>query len=150
MFRSSTALLGLFCFLSLATFEGAHAEPAPIPKAPEVSARAYILTDYQSGRILGEEHADDREEPASLTKLMTAYVVFTALKEQRLKLTDMVTISEHAWRAEGSRILHRRPQRRGRRSERSRAGEPQERPSVHGGDGTGGARRRLFRAVTAW
>jgi serine-type D-Ala-D-Ala carboxypeptidase (penicillin-binding protein 5/6) len=105
MFRSSTALLGLFCFLSLTTLEGARAEPAPIPKAPDVSARAYILTDYQSGRVLGEEHADDREEPASLTKLMTAYVVFTALKEQRLKLTDMVTISEHAWRAEGSRTF---------------------------------------------
>src|SRR6185437_6815149 len=105
MFRSSTALLGLFCLLSFATVDGARAEPAPIPKAPDVSARAYILTDYQSGRVLAEEHADDREEPASLTKLMTAYVVFTALKEQRLKLTDMVTISEHAWRAEGSRTF---------------------------------------------
>ena len=105
MFRSSTALLGLFCLLSLATIDGARAAPAPIPKAPDVSARAYILTDYQSGRVLADEHADDREEPASLTKLMTAYVVFTALKEQRLKLTDMVTISEHAWRAEGSRTF---------------------------------------------
>jgi serine-type D-Ala-D-Ala carboxypeptidase (penicillin-binding protein 5/6) len=105
MFRSSTALLGLFCLLSFATVDCARAEPAPIPKAPDVSARAYILTDYQSGRVLAEEHADDREEPASLTKLMTAYVVFTALKEQRLKLTDMVTISEHAWRAEGSRTF---------------------------------------------
>ena len=61
--------------------------------------------DYQSGRVLAQSHADERAEPASLTKLMTAYVVFKALQENRLKLTDMVTISEHAWRAEGSRTF---------------------------------------------
>ncbi len=104
MFRSSTALLVILSLLSLVTIE-ANAAAAPIPKAPDVQARAYILTDYQSGRVLADLHADDREEPASLTKLMTAYVVFTALKENRLKLTDMVTISEHAWRAEGSRTF---------------------------------------------
>jgi len=98
-------MLSLSCVLLLATFDRANAAAAPIPKAPDVNARAYLLTDYQSGRVLAEEHADDREEPASLTKLMTAYVVFTALKEGRLKLTDMVTISEHAWRAEGSRTF---------------------------------------------
>ncbi len=100
MFRSSA----LFALLLLFTLDLAHAA-APIPKPPEVNARAYILTDYQSGRVLAQEHADDRMEPASLTKLMTSYVVFTALKEKRLKLTDMVTISEHAWRAEGSRTF---------------------------------------------
>ena len=55
--------------------------------------------------MLAQDHADDRMEPASLTKLMTAYVVFTALNEGRLKLTDLVTISEHAWRSEGSRTF---------------------------------------------
>ena len=49
--------------------------------------------------------ADEREEPASLTKLMTSYAVFKALKENRLKLTDPITISEHAWRSEGSRTI---------------------------------------------
>jgi D-alanyl-D-alanine carboxypeptidase (penicillin-binding protein 5/6) len=78
---------------------------APIPKPPDVSARAYILVDHFSGRVLAQDHADDREEPASLTKLMTSYVVFKALKEGRLKLTDPVTISEHAWRSEGSRTF---------------------------------------------
>jgi D-alanyl-D-alanine carboxypeptidase (penicillin-binding protein 5/6) len=77
----------------------------PIPKAPDVAARAYILVDHFSGRVLGQDHADDREEPASLTKLMTSYAVFKALKENRLKLTDPVTISEHAWRSEGSRTF---------------------------------------------
>jgi serine-type D-Ala-D-Ala carboxypeptidase (penicillin-binding protein 5/6) len=79
--------------------------PAPIPKAPDVSARAYILVDHFSGRVLAQDHADDREEPASLTKLMTCYAVFKALKENRLKLTDPITISEHAWRSEGSRTF---------------------------------------------
>ena len=80
---------------------------APIPAAPAVSARAYILADHFSGRVLAQDHADERAEPASLTKLMTAYVVFKALEERRLKLTDMVTVSEHAWRAEGSRTFVR-------------------------------------------
>ncbi len=77
----------------------------PIPKPPDVAARAYILVDHFSGRVLAQDHADDREEPASLTKLMTSYAVFKALKENRLKLTDPVTISEHAWRSECSRTF---------------------------------------------
>jgi D-alanyl-D-alanine carboxypeptidase (penicillin-binding protein 5/6) len=78
---------------------------APIPNPPTVPARAYILVDHFSGRVLAQDRADERAEPASLTKLMSAYVIFTALREGRLKLTDMVTISEHAWRAEGSRTF---------------------------------------------
>ncbi|HYM28098.1 MAG TPA: D-alanyl-D-alanine carboxypeptidase family protein [Steroidobacteraceae bacterium] len=78
---------------------------APVPAPPAVTARSYILVDHFSGRVLAVERADERAEPASLTKLMTAYVVFKALQEGRLKLTDEVTISEHAWRAEGSRTF---------------------------------------------
>jgi serine-type D-Ala-D-Ala carboxypeptidase (penicillin-binding protein 5/6) len=78
---------------------------APVPAPPSVTARSWILLDHFSGRVLAQERADERSEPASLTKLMTAYVVFTALSEGRLKLTDMVTISEHAWRSEGSRTF---------------------------------------------
>jgi len=81
------------------------AAAAPVPAPPSVTARSWILLDHFSGRILAQERADERSEPASLTKLMTAYVVFAALSEGRLKLTDMVTISEHAWRAEGSRTF---------------------------------------------
>ena len=77
----------------------------PIPNPPAVNARAYLLMDHFSGRVLAQSNADERAEPASLTKLMTAYVVFHALAEGRLKLTDMVTISEHAWKAEGSRTF---------------------------------------------
>ncbi len=80
-------------------------QPAPVPTAPDVDAGAYILIDYASGQTLAARNADQRMAPASLTKLMTCYVVFHALKTGALKLTDQVTISEHAWRAEGSRTF---------------------------------------------
>jgi D-alanyl-D-alanine carboxypeptidase (penicillin-binding protein 5/6) len=97
----------IFSFLLIAIpFVCAGARAAvPIPKSPDIDARAYIVLDYQSGKVLGESHADERMEPASLTKLMTAYAVFKALKENRLKLDEPVPISEHAWKAEGSRTF---------------------------------------------
>lgn len=91
--------------LTLAALSGPGRAAVPIPKPPEVAAKAYILVDHFSGRVLAEDHADDRVEPASLTKLMTSYAVFKALKENRLKLSDPVVISEHAWRSEGSRTF---------------------------------------------
>jgi len=94
--------LSLVLLLALASLAAAHAA-VPIPQPPAVNGRAYILIDYASGRVLAADHADDREEPASLTKLMTSYLVFQALKDGRLKLNEPVTISEHAWRSEGSR-----------------------------------------------
>ena len=78
---------------------------APVPAPPAVTARSWILLDHFSGRVLAQQRPDERSEPASLTKLMTAYVVFAALADGRLKPTDMATISEHAWRAEGSRTF---------------------------------------------
>jgi serine-type D-Ala-D-Ala carboxypeptidase (penicillin-binding protein 5/6) len=79
--------------------------PGGIPSPPEVDARAYVLIDYASGQALAQRNPDTRMEPASLTKLMTCYVVFHALKAGTLKLADQVTISEHAWKAEGSRTF---------------------------------------------
>jgi len=73
--------------------------------APEVDARAYILIDSATGQLLAQRADQQRLEPASLTKLMTCYVVFHALKTGSLKLSDLVTISEHAWKAEGSRTF---------------------------------------------
>lgn len=118
MSRSLSFLSSLVFALALVGGASLHAQPtgsapasapasagAPIPKPPSVDARSYILIDHHSGRVLAENRADDRVEPASLTKLMSAYAVFTALKEGRLKLDDPVTISERAWRAEGSRTF---------------------------------------------
>lgn len=64
-----------------------------------------MLIDSQSGAILAEKNADERIEPASLTKLMTAYVVFDALRQKRLTMTQRVRVSEKAWRAPGSRMF---------------------------------------------
>jgi D-alanyl-D-alanine carboxypeptidase (penicillin-binding protein 5/6) len=106
MLRSSyLTLLTAVVAVALGAAGGPVRAAVPIPKAPDVNAKAYILVDHFSGRVLAQDHADDREEPASLTKLMTSYAVFKALKENRLKLTDPVTISEHAWRSEGSRTF---------------------------------------------
>ncbi len=76
-----------------------------LPNPPAVDAKAYVLVDGASGQVLAQRDAEERLPPASLTKLMTCYVVFSALKAGTLKLSDPVTISEHAWRAEGSRTF---------------------------------------------
>lgn len=81
------------------------AGPAPIPSPPDPPAKAYILLDANSGRVLAERNADERLEPASLTKIMTAYVVFDEVKKGHVKLDDPVTVSEKAWKTEGSRMF---------------------------------------------
>jgi D-alanyl-D-alanine carboxypeptidase (penicillin-binding protein 5/6) len=83
----------------------ASAPAAPLPSPPELKARSFVLMDHDSGRVLAALDPDSRQEPASLTKLMTAYVVFKALQEGRIKLEDPVTISEYAWKQEGSRMF---------------------------------------------
>jgi serine-type D-Ala-D-Ala carboxypeptidase (penicillin-binding protein 5/6) len=90
-----------------ATAAPAAAAPAigGIPSAPQVDARSYILVDYQTDKVLAASNPTERMEPASLTKLMTAYIVFHELSIGKLKLEDMVTVSEHAWRSEGSRTF---------------------------------------------
>lgn len=81
------------------------AEQILIPAPPELGAKAFVLVDFNSGRVLAESNADQRLEPASLTKIMTAYVVFRELSKGNLKLDDMVPVSEKAWRTEGSRMF---------------------------------------------
>jgi serine-type D-Ala-D-Ala carboxypeptidase (penicillin-binding protein 5/6) len=76
-----------------------------IPTAPQVDARAYIVIDSRTDKILAAKDATARMEPASLTKLMTAYIVFQELANGKLKLEDEVIVSEHAWRSEGSRTF---------------------------------------------
>ena len=75
------------------------------PSPPVIDAGAHILLDYHSGRVLAENKADERMEPASLTKLMTAYVVFSELNEGNFQLDDLVRVSEKAWRTTGSRMF---------------------------------------------
>jgi len=79
--------------------------PAPIPAAPVLGARSYILQDFNSQQILVEHNSDMRVEPASITKLMTSYVVFKELAAGKVKLEDTVVVSEAAWRTGGSRMF---------------------------------------------
>ena len=74
-----------------------------IPEAPSIAAKAYILMDHNSGVILAANNENEKRSPASLTKLMTSYVVFKRLKEEFITLDDEVKISEKAWRTGGSK-----------------------------------------------
>lgn len=103
--RMRPGLLCLFLVLLALVRPALALDPALIPAAPEVGAKAYILVDHFSGRVLAENNADQRLEPASLTKIMTAYVVFRELAKGSIKLDTMVTVSEKAWRTEGSRMF---------------------------------------------
>lgn len=91
------------CFWLSSTLYAQLAPPVPSP--PILDAKSFILQDFNSGQILAEENASSSMEPASLTKLMTAYVVFKELEANTLHLTDQVTISEKAWRTTGSRMF---------------------------------------------
>lgn len=77
----------------------------PIPTPPTLNAKAYVLQDPISGKIITSSNGDLRVDPASLTKMMTAYVIDEELASGRLHLTDKVRISENAWRMDGSRMF---------------------------------------------
>jgi D-alanyl-D-alanine carboxypeptidase (penicillin-binding protein 5/6) len=108
MLRSRLACVLLTAFATFPCFAESPAPaaaPITIPTAPQVDARAYIVVDYRTGKILAAKDAAARMEPASLTKLMTAYIVFQELAAGKLKLDEQVMVSEHAWRSEGSRTF---------------------------------------------
>ena len=77
----------------------------PIPDPPTLNATSYFLVDFDSGRVLAEKNPDDHIEPASITKLMTAYLVDKAIADGDITLDEMVTISEKAWRMKGSKMF---------------------------------------------
>lgn len=96
------AFLALVTPLALAN---APQPSLPLAPAPAIAAKAYILEDFDSGRILAQKNADQRLPPASLTKLMTAYLTFTALKQGKLTLSQTLPVSLKAWRTGGSRMF---------------------------------------------
>jgi serine-type D-Ala-D-Ala carboxypeptidase (penicillin-binding protein 5/6) len=83
------------------------AQSVLIPSPPQIAASSYILMDPLSGRVIMDENSDERLPPASLTKMMTAYIVERELDEGRISMSDMVPISVNAWRTEGSRTFVR-------------------------------------------
>ncbi len=96
----------LFFSLLLAAQLG-NAEEAEIttPPAPTIAASAYTLMDYNTGKVLAENNADVKLAPASLTKIMSVYVVFREISNGHLHLDDLVTISQKAWETPGSRMF---------------------------------------------
>ncbi|MBS0550932.1 MAG: D-alanyl-D-alanine carboxypeptidase, partial [Proteobacteria bacterium] len=88
-------LISLFSFTALAQ---------QVPP-PALAARAWVLVDHATGQVLAEKDPDARIEPASLTKLMTAYLTFAALKAGTITPDQTVPVSEKAWRMEGSRMF---------------------------------------------
>jgi len=104
MFRPLLSLVLLTVFAS-ALGQGQSRAATAIPTAPGVDAKSFIVVDYRTGKVLASQDAVARMEPASLTKLMTAYLVFQELAEGKLKLDEPVVVSEHAWRSEGSRTF---------------------------------------------
>ena len=83
----------------------AAAWAAGVPSPPKADARAHLLIDMHSGRVLSEDGADERLEPASLTKMLTSYVVFAEMAQGKFELSDEVPVSEKAWRMQGSRTF---------------------------------------------
>ena len=84
---------------------GPAAAAAPVPAPPDLDARAWLLRDFHSGRTIAEHNADERVEPASLTKMLTIYVVFAELKAGKIALDDQVLVSKKAWQMPGSRMF---------------------------------------------
>jgi len=101
---SSHFLYGIVFVFSLLSQIG-FAAPAIIPRAPEIAAISYILIDARTGHIIVEENADEPLPPASLTKIMTAYIAVEEVLSGNLELNDDVHISEKAWRMEGSKMF---------------------------------------------
>lgn len=110
----TTRILLLLALLAHGTFALAQAPPVPltpesgpmpVPAPPQLSASSYILMDFDSYAVLVEKDPDARVEPASITKLMTSYVVFKALAKGELSLDETVVVSENAWRTGGSRMF---------------------------------------------
>ena len=89
----------------LVLFLSALAHAQILPQAPTIAAKSWLLLDYSTGQALASYNPDERVEPASLTKMMTAYVVLAALKDGKLKPEQQVPVSERAWKTQGSRMF---------------------------------------------
>jgi len=94
-------LVGFIVTTGPFTLQAQVAAPSP----PAINAKGYLLIDFNSGHVLASKNPDERLDPASITKLMTAYAVFRAIKSGQLSLEDEVLVSEKAWRTPGSRMF---------------------------------------------
>jgi len=95
-------ILSIFILFSNSPLQAAA---LPIPKPPATGASSFVVMDADSGRVIAEENSEAPVEPASITKIMSAYVAFRELESGKIALGDQVTISEKAWRTPGSRMF---------------------------------------------
>src|SRR3954469_6408919 len=107
-FKASRPVHGLRAFAATALLVFSAVLPlahAQVPQAPEIAARSYLLLDVTANQILAAKDIDSPVEPASLTKLMTEYLVFDALKAKKIDLKQSFGVSERAWKMPGSRMF---------------------------------------------
>ena len=97
----------LLILFSIALFQTALAEPRIIPAPPQLATEGHILLDAATGTVIIEENAEMRLPPASLTKIMTSYIIASEIQQGRISLDDLVPISVKAWKMEGSRMFIR-------------------------------------------
>jgi len=95
---------GLFISLIISC-SASHASLQRIPDPPNINAVGYILLDMNSGQVIAKNNANERMEPASLTKMMTSYLIAKAIEDGKVSLTDEVTVSKKAWQMPGSRMF---------------------------------------------
>ena len=103
MQRLKTAFLTFLCLFLVTGY--LHAATSLIPSAPQVSATAYLVMDADTGKVVLSDKADERFAPASLTKMMTSYIVEYELDKGNIGTDDLVLVSEKAWRTPGSRMF---------------------------------------------
>lgn len=94
-----------FLLVSLMMSMVCYADINVVPAAPDIKAKSYVMMDYASGKFIVDENGNEILPPASLTKIMTVYVVAKELQQESIKLTDKVLISEKAWKMQGSRMF---------------------------------------------
>jgi D-alanyl-D-alanine carboxypeptidase (penicillin-binding protein 5/6) len=102
MFRPFSSAIAVLFFLSSSV---SYAAAMPTPAAPIIGAKSFLVIDSKTGHEIAALNPDESLAPASLTKIMTTYVVFSALKQGQITLEEEVTVSEQAWRTEGSRMF---------------------------------------------
>ncbi|MGO1500575.1 MAG: D-alanyl-D-alanine carboxypeptidase family protein [Marinobacter sp.] len=106
VFRSLSFFSATLAFVLMLSVSGnAMSQTVLIPSPPQIAGSSYVLMDPESGRIIMEENSNERLPPASLTKMMTAYIVERELDEGRISMSDLVPISVNAWKTEGSRTF---------------------------------------------
>lgn len=106
LFTRSSVIISATAFFSALSFSQlALAESAQIAPPPSLAVKAYLLKDFSSGHVIAAQNANMRIEPASLTKIMTAYLSFKAIKNGHLQLTQTLPVSEVAWKVEGSKMF---------------------------------------------